>query len=353
MSDAISPLDSLPHSPRILIAGSNDVTDVVLSLPVACSLRDHYPDAHLAWLVGPEVAPLVRGHIAIDEVIELPTNWFRSYSQIRQIRNTLRQANFDITIDCQADMASVLACRFSGARWRIGFSAGQPFDASAWLNNERVVPVFHHIVDRRLELLTPLQIHHPRVRWDLPIDRQSRTWANQYRVQIRSSRLAILNPGATCPSKIWEADRFAATARYLTDRYGYHSLAVWSTFEDRLMAERIVERSEGTVTLAPDTTLMMAAALFQTADLLISGDAGPLHLAVAVGTQTIGLYGASCPSRRGPYHQVSVQNQSEPAGHRSRRSADNRAMKAIGVEHVCHAIDELHAAKISEHSRAA
>ncbi|TWT91598.1 glycosyltransferase family 9 protein [Neorhodopirellula pilleata] len=353
MSDAIPPIDSLSHSPRILIAGAGDVSDVVHSLPVACCLRDHYPDAHLGWLIGPEVAALVRGHRAIDEVLEVPPGWYRSPSLVRETRKALRQSKFDITIDCQGDLVSALACYLSGARHRIGFTAGHAWDAFAWLNNERVVPVFDHLVDRRLELLTPLRIHHPRVRWDLPIGRQDQLWANQCRSQIRSARLAILNPGADCPSKRWEADRFSATARYLADRYGYRSLAVWTTFEDRLMAEQIVERSEGTVTLAPDTTLMMAAALFQTADLLISSDAGPLHLAVAVGTPAIGLYGPSRPSDRGPYHQVSLRRQTESSSHGFWRSVDNYAMTAIGVEHVCEAIDELHASNQIGFSRAA
>lgn len=344
MSDAISTIDSLSNSPRVLIVGWGDVGDVVLTLPVACSLRDHYPDAHLGWLVRPEVAALVRGHRAIDDVIEVPRDWFHSLSQMRETRNALRELKFDITIDCHADLFSASACFLSGARRRIGFSSAHSFDVSPWLNNEKVVPVFQHVVDRRLELLTPLQIHHPRVRWDLPIDQQDQNWANHYRSKICSSRLAILNPGATWSSQLWEPDRFAATARYMSDRYGYHSLVIWSTFEERLMAEQIVESSEGIVTLAPDTTLMMASALFQTADLLISGDAGPLHVCVAVGTPTIGLYGATQPSDCGPYNQVALQRQTEPGSRRLLRSADNRAMRAIGVEHVCEAIDEIHAA---------
>ncbi len=109
------------------------------------------------------------------------------------------------------------------------------------------------------------------------------------------------------------------------------------------MAEKIVELSEGAATLAPDTDLHHLAALIETADLFISADTGPLHIAVAVGTSTIGLYGATRPGDSGPYGQVAIQKAYESGTRRHRRAADNSAMRQIGVEHVCEAIDELEA----------
>jgi ADP-heptose:LPS heptosyltransferase len=109
------------------------------------------------------------------------------------------------------------------------------------------------------------------------------------------------------------------------------------------MSEKIVELSDGAATLAPDTDLHHLAALVETADLFISGDTGPLHMAVAVGTSTIGLYGATRPGDSGPYGQVAIQIAYENGSRRHRRAADNAAMRQIGVEHVCQAIDDLEA----------
>lgn len=323
------------------------IGDAILTLPVACCLRDHFPNAHIGWVIEHKAAPMVRGHESIDEVIELPRGWFTSLSGIRETRRVLREQCFDITIDCQGNTKSSLACYLSGAARRIGFAGKHAMELSRCFNNEKVTPVFHHITDRSLELLTPLGIHHPQVRWALPIDQHDLDWANQFRGKIRSPRVAILNPGGTWPSKLWEADRFAATSRYLADRYGYHSLVVWGTFDERLMAEQIVESAEGTATLAPDTSLKTLAALIKTSDLFISGDTGPLHMSVAAGTRTIGLYGATKPGDCGPYNQVALQKQYESGTRRHRRSADNTAMKAIGVEHVCEIIDKMHSADIA------
>ena len=208
-------------------------------------------------------------------------------------------------------------------------------------NNNLVKPVFRHVTDRSLELLIPLGIHSPKVRWKLPIPESARTWATRWRRSISSPRLAVLNPGGTWDSKLWEPDRFAATARYIRDRYQYRSVAVWGTAKERAVAEKIVELSEGAATLSPDTDLHHLAAMLETADLFVSGDSGPLHMAVAVGTSTIGLYGATKPGDSGPYGQIALQNAYESGSRRHRRSADNAAMREIGVEHVCEAIDEL------------
>lgn len=334
-------------APRILISRMSAIGDAILTLPVACSLREHFPDAYLGWVVESKAAPMVRGHRALDCVIELNRGWFTSPSGIRAARAELRSHHFEIAIDCQGNTKSALAGKLAGASRRIGFTGKHAMELSRFFTNEKVAPVFHHITDRSLELLTPLGIHHPQVRFDLPLDDADRNWAAGYRQSIRSQRVAILNPGGTWPSKLWEADRFASTARYLADRYGYHSLVVWGTFEERLMAEEIVELSDSTASLAPDTSLKTLAALTQTADLFLSGDTGPLHMAVAVETRTIGLYGATRPGDSGPYGQVALQMQYESGSRRHRRNADNQAMRAIGVEHVCAVIDEMHAATYS------
>lgn len=328
-------------APRILISRMSAIGDAILTLPVACALREHFPEAYLAWVVEKKAAPMVRGHEALDEVIELQRGWFTSHRGIRAARDRLRDLDVTIAIDCQGNTKSALAGFLSGAEVRIGFAGRHGGELSRLLNNERITPIFPHLTDRSLELLTPLGIHSPKVRWQLPLSDVSRTWALRWRRTVSSPRLAVLNPGGTWPSKLWEADRFAATARYLSDRWGYRSAVVWGSADERQMAETIVAESGGTAVLAPDTDLHHLAALIETADLFISGDTGPLHMAVAVGTATIGLYGATRPGDSGPYGQVALQRAYEAGSRRQRRAADNTAMRAIGVEHVCEAADQI------------
>jgi ADP-heptose:LPS heptosyltransferase len=255
----------------------------------------------------------------------------------------LREFDFNITIDCQGNTKSALAAWLSGAAQRIGYAGRYSGELSPIFNNSKVTPVFSHLTDRSLELLTPLGIHSPRVRWDFPLTKSARTWAARWRRGIGSTRLAVMNPGGTWPSKLWEPERFAATASYIRDRYGYRSVIVWGTDHERALAAKIATLAGQSAVMAPETDLRHLAALIETADLFLSGDTGPLHLAVAVGTPTIGLYGATRPGDSGPYGEVAIQKAYERGSRRHRRQADNRAMRAIGVEHVCHEIDEMEA----------
>lgn len=328
-------------SPHFLISRMSAIGDTILTLPVACALRDKYPNSKISWIVEEKSAPVVRRHPDIDELIVLPRGWFTSPSRIRQAKRELRKLCCDVSIDCQGMTKSSLACYLSGAAHRIGYAGKHAREISSWFSNVKVKPVFHHLTDRSLELLIPLGIHSPAVRWELPIADPARAWARRYRNTIESERIAILNPGATWHSKRWLPERFGATASYLFDRYGYRSIAVWGNELDRAMASDIVSTSNGAAILAPETDLQHLAAMIETADLFISNDTGPLHMAVAVGTKTIGLYGATKPGDSGPYGQTAIQVAYEAGSARQRRAASNRAICAIGVEHVCQAVDEI------------
>ena len=329
------------NAPRILISRMSAIGDTILTMPVACALRQHFPDAYIAWVVEKKAAPMIRQHPALDQVIELERGWFTSLGGIREARQTLRQHRFEISIDCQGLTKSALAGWLSGASQRIGYAGHHGGELSRILNNTRVKPVFSHLTDRSLELLIPIGITSPKISWMLPIPEAARNWAMRWRRTIQAARLAVLNPGATAPSKMWEADRFGATAHYLANRYGYRSVVVWGNSQERSMADQIVSHSKGTATLAPDTDLHHLAALVATSDLFISGDTGPLHMSVAVGTPTIGLYGATRPGDSGPYGQIALQQAYERGSRRHRRHADNSAMRQIHVRHVCEAIDQV------------
>ena len=335
--------DEEAGAPRILISRMSAIGDAILTLPVACALRERFPTAHIAWVIEKKAAPMVRGHRSLDAVIELERGWFTSPSGVLAARAMLREHRFQVSLDCQGNTKSAMAGWLAGAKTRVGFAGRHGGELSRLLNNVRLKPVFHHLTDRSLELLTPLGIHTPKVQWQLPLPDLARTWAARWRRTIPHPRLAVLNPGGTWPSKLWEMDRFAATAKYLQHRYGYHSAVVWGTSQERESAQQIVDRSDGAAVLAPDTDLQHLACLIETADLFISGDTGPLHMAVAVGTATLGLYGATRPGDSGPYGQTALQQDYERGSRRHRRNADNRAMRAISVQHVCQAVDALEA----------
>jgi ADP-heptose:LPS heptosyltransferase len=330
-------------SPRILISRMGSIRETIMTLPVANALREHIPDAYIVWAVEKRAAAIVGKHRAVNQTIELERGWFASPSLLGQATKELRSHRFDISIDCEGITKTALAGWLAKAQTRVGFRGRHGRELSCGLNNTFVDPVFTHLTDRSLELLIPLEIHSPKVRWNFPLSDAARTWASRWRRAIPGARLAVINPGAGWESKLWECNRFAETARYLGDHYGYRSVITWANETERQMAKTIVFQATGAATLAPDTDLQHLAALIEQSDLFLGPDSAPLHVATAVATPAIGLFGATRPAVSRPYGQVAIAEAFEGGGRRHRRKADNQAMRQIEVDHVCRAIDDIEA----------
>jgi len=149
--------------PRFLISRMSAIGETILTLPIASALRERFPSAEIIWAAEPQTSPLVRGHDAIDQTVVLEHGWSRSLAGIRTARERLEPLQCDVAIDCQGVAKSGLACYLSGAANRIGFAGRHARHLSRYFSNIHVRPIFQHLTDRTLELLTPLGIHSPSV----------------------------------------------------------------------------------------------------------------------------------------------------------------------------------------------
>jgi lipopolysaccharide heptosyltransferase I len=328
---------------RILIVRLSAVGDVVHGVPVLNALRDAFPQALLAWVVEQRAAALLRGHKSLDELIVVPRGWLKLPATVWQLRRRLRAMHFDLTIDLQGLTKSAVAAWLSGAPRRIGFDGTNGRELSPWLNNQRIASTARHVIDCNLQLLQPLGIESPEVRFDLPESADDRAAAEQILRQVKlDGRFALVNPGAGWPAKRWPPERFAAVAQHLGHR-GVPSVVVWGGPQEREWAGQIVAGSNGYGWLAPPTSLTELAALARRASLLIASDTGPLHIAAAVETPCVGLYGPVSGQRNGPYgpQHVVLQPRQFEGTSRQRRSAPPELMAAITPEMVCQACDQI------------
>ncbi len=331
-------------APRVLIARMSAIGDTVLTLPLACAVRKRYPDAFIGWVVEEKSAAMVADHPQIDRVFTLPRGWFFSPSQMKKLREDLRASEFTATVDCQGNTKTALACYLSGAPQRIGLRGRYGTELSPYLNNVLISPRSPHITDRSLELLGPLGIENPTVDWQMARNEVAEAAAASILASVGvESPFCVMNPGATWDSKRWQMDRFGDVARHLGCRRGLPSLVVWGNAEERGLAKKIVEHSQGHATLAPQTSLDQLIAVLRRASMFVSSDTGPLHMAVAVGTPSVGLYGSTRLADCGPYGEphVGIQVRYHGGSRRTRRLADNSAMLEISTERVCHECDQL------------
>lgn len=329
---------------RILITRMSAIGDSILTLPVACALRDHFPDAYIAWAIERKSASVVTNHKALNNVILLDRGWFGSPLKIWQLRRQLRAERFDTVIDCQSVTKSALLGWLSGAPLRIGCKGQYGAELSPWLNNRLVLPSHSHLTDRSLDLLAPLGITAPKIRWDFPLVDQACADVDHWMKDgTLPKQFAIINPGATWDSKLWEMDRFASVANYVQQTYNLPTVVVWGGGREKAWAEEIVAGAPKAAQLAPNTTLPQLAALIHRGSLFVSSDTGPLHMAVAVGTPSIGLYGSTRPEDCGPYGQphIGLQKRFHAGSRTERRNADNSAMRLIEVADVTPHCDRL------------
>jgi len=333
------------RAPRILIVRLSAIGDVIHGVPVLCALREAIPNAFLAWISEGGMGDLLEGHPALDELVRVPRRWWKSPREIWRMRKQLRDLEFDTAIDLQCLTKSAMTAWLSGARRRIGKAGEDGRELSQSFNNELVKPGGTHVIEHYLSMLEPFGITSPAVKFDLPgftADAQKAEAFLQER-KLMGRRVAILNPGAGWPSKIWPTVRYGGVARLLGQTHGICSVVVWGNKHEKVMAQAIVDTSARHAVLAPPTTMRELAALCRKAALFVGSDTGPMHLAVAVGTPAISLHGPSRAEWCGAYgpNNAKLQVRYQEGSSIERRTADDSAMREITVKMVAAACDQL------------
>ncbi|MDR2755259.1 MAG: glycosyltransferase family 9 protein [Planctomycetaceae bacterium] len=330
---------------RILIVRFSAIGDVVHTLPVLIALRTRFPHAEIAWLIEEKMSKLLLGHWALDRLIIVKKNWIKSWSEVVFLRKRLQMFAPDVTIDVQGLFKSSFAAWLSGAAYRIGFGGIDGREGSQWFNNCRITPDAEHIIDRNMSLLEPFGIYGSSIDFDLPECEMDRRSAHHFlNYNGLHGHFAILNVGAGWESKRWREERYAEVAQYLLTQWNLPSLVVWAGDKEQKIAETVVQAANGAAFMAPQTTLGELASLSRLATIFIGSDTGPLHIAAAVGTPCLGLYGPMPAKRNGPYGRSnrSIQKQTLEGSRRIRpHRAPRTLMDAIDTESVCNMCDEM------------
>ncbi|MDD4889726.1 MAG: lipopolysaccharide heptosyltransferase I [Phycisphaerae bacterium] len=345
------------HIRRILIIKPSALGDVVHGLPVLHGLRTAYPDAHIAWMIRPAYADVIRGHRELDEIIDFDRKHFgRMLWSWRSARDfclwvgDLARRKFDLVVDLQGLLRTGIFSWFSLARRRIG-----PANARecSWLfYNQRVrsAPGVVHAVDRNYLFAVPLGFDSVPPTFELPIGQPAR---DSVRARLMDAGLppgrpfAVLAPGASYESKRWPADRFARVAEHLADR-GITPVLSGAPNEAAIAAQVRQASRAPLVDLVGRTNVKEAMALLENATVVVSNDSGPMHLAAALGRPLVAIFGPTDPARTGPFRRPgSVVRAVNDTSHNYRHS-DTTAICAVTVEMALATLDrELQDAKIS------
>jgi 3-deoxy-D-manno-octulosonic-acid transferase/heptosyltransferase-1 len=337
---------------NILIVKLSAIGDVIHTLPALNAIRSHYPDAHITWLVEENAAPLVEGHEALDRVlVSRRKRWLkelRSSSLLDTIREiygfikALRDTRYDMILDFQALLKSGILIALARGDRKIGFGKGlEHMEHSYLFLNERIpaVDMEIHALSRGMMLVDAVGISSTEVEYKLPVSDHDRekidNLMRRYGLADIEPLIAI-NPVAKWETKLWPNQKFARLADGLIDTYDAKILFTGGA-GDRQTIQNIMSAMNGrAVNLAGDTTLNMLAALYEKMDVVVSTDTGPMHMAAAVGTPVVALFGPTAPWRTGPYgpaHQA-IRAGSDCSPCFKRRCETMECMKLISVEQV-------------------
>lgn len=337
----------VPAPSSILLVRLSALGDCIHAVPVAWALREAFPAARIGWAIQPGPRQLLGEHPAIDR-FHLITRRGPLRARLAALAE-LRDSRYQVAIDLQGLAKSALVTRASGAPRRIGWARGDSRELS-WLaltEPVAVEPAIRHVVDRNLALLRPLGIDRPPVRFELPLEPPARARIHAWLAErdLAPRRFVVLNPGTTWVTKTWPTPSWIALARGLVAS-GASIVVSWGTAAERAVASEIAVASG--CQLAPPTSLPELSALLAAARLVVAGDTGPLHLAVAHGIATVGLYGATDPARTGPWddgsgrHQVVIDAglDCRPCGARECSRHDVACLTALPVAAVLAACGE-------------
>ena len=330
-------------SPRILITRLSHIGDCILTLPMVNAVRKRYPDAFIAWAVESPTQHLLRNNQAIDQIIQIPKSWMSQPAAWMKLRTELRSGNFDVVVDPQGLTKSAMLGWLSGAKRRIGIKGRWGRELSPWLNNALVETHSDHVVDRTLELLSELDIANPQVSFDLNTESASDQKITHWLSNHNLDSFVVINPGASWHSKRWENDRFGTVANHLYKQHGLRTVITWAGNAEKKMAQDIFRlNSQGSVFALP-TTLNELSSLIAQANFFVGCDTGPMHIATAVGTPCVGLYGTTRAQDSGAYGpmNVAVQKWHQSGSCKKRRNADNDAMRDIMASDVNAACDQM------------
>ena len=327
-----------------LIVRLGSLGDVVHAIPFAAALRAEFPHARIDWMVDPRYLDLVDMVRAIDRRVPVDPRRLlggRGGAGLLRTLRELRREHYDAAFDLQGLLKSAALARAVGAHRVVGFPRQHL--------REPLARVFYsvapdpgqaaHVIDKNLKLLAAVGVEHRRVRFPLAIP--ASPTVDSVVQRFAPNGFVLINPGAAWPNKRWPAACFGAVAAAIHATYGMRSLVLWGPGEKPL-AHDVADAAAGAAEVSPPTTIPELAGIAHAARLMISGDTGPMHVAGAVGTPLVTLFGPTRPDRNGPWalYDAAISRVDRCACVYERRCRlDVPCINDIGVDEVLAAVE--------------
>ncbi len=289
---------------RICILRLSAIGDVSHVVPVVRVIQQQKPDASITWICGKLEHQVIADIEGVRFVI---FDKKAGNSAYRDLRRELAGERFDVLLHMQVAARANFASTCIKARKKIGWDKARSRDLHQWFVNARVASVARqHQVQGFLSFARALDLDADEPRWDLPVSTANKEFAEQ--VLPGEQKTLLISPCSSHVLRNWSAERYAAVADHAIDKLGMRVALAGGPSELEMSTGAAIERSmsQDAVNLIGKDTLPQSLALLQRADLVLSPDSGPTHLANALGTPVIGLYACTWSKRSGPYNSLDL-----------------------------------------------
>ena len=332
----------------ILVIRTAYIGDVVMTLPVLKPLKELYPGATISFLTAAGAAEVLKNNPYVDEVISYDPFWFYSSSKAEygKFIRLMRQRAFDLVIEARADIRDILMLAWPlKARHRVSYDVG---GGGYLLTHVVPYPGLKHKVEYHLDLVRDLGYRGNGLEWGIYLSdtEQQRISAIIAEHGIGQPFIAV-HPGSRLPLKRWPVQRYGALCDGLMEKYGMPVVVFGAGSEKALVAEMASCMKRKPITLAGALSLREMAGVLARAALFICNDSAPMHLAAAMKTPTVAIFGPSKSVETRPYGEGHrVVEKEFPCRYACdenscRYERYNACMEDITVDDVFHAAQEL------------
>jgi heptosyltransferase I len=324
--------------PRFLVVRLGSLGDIVHTFPAVAALRASYPRAEIVWLTHPRWTDLVASSSLVNEIWPVDS---RDLSNVRAILAKIRAKSWQASIDYQGLWKSALLPFLGGVRKRIGFSSATVREFGVpLLYTDRVNPKTIHIADQNGELSLRAGAAQTVSSITLQVKDADRQRVCADLASAGIDRYIVLSPGGGWRSKCWPADRFGALCQKIREHLNLRCVINYGPGEEELAAA-VKTASGNAAPIAYDGELGQLMALLRGTQCIVGGDTGPLHLAIALGTRAVAIFGPTNPARNGPYPpQPFVLRDPAAATTHDRDLQTSPSLLKISVEQVFDAVQQ-------------
>ena len=281
---------------RILIIKLRAIGDVLLATVVIKNLRLAFPDAEIDFLTESPSHDVIAGNPYLTTTLVYDKVKMSGPELIRLVRGR----SYDLVIDLFGNPRTALVTRASGARYRVGFDFRWRRHAYNIIAHPRGSQV--HNTQFNLDALAAIGVEIQDRNLYFPLASEDLAHADEWlaRAELSERFLVGVNPGGGWYTKRWGLDKYAELCDRVGDAYGAAIVLTWGPGQ-REDVEAIQSKMHHTPFIPPATTLRELGAILKRCSIVISNDSGPMHIAAAVGTPVLGIYGPTNPVLQGPY----------------------------------------------------